>query len=397
MATNSLLTPAIITKESLVILEANLVAAAKVNRTFENQFVKIGSTLTIRKPNRYTVSTGPGLQIQNITEPSTSITISNQHHVDFQFTSQDLTLTIEEFSERYLKPAAAALANVIDFGVISNFTQVQNAVGTPGTTPNAFSFLAAVGQRMDENLVPQDGRVLMLNPASYWGMATGLSALYVRSVAEPALKGFLAMIANFEIYLDQNVQSQTYGAFAGTGVVNGANQTGSQLVTNGWTASITGLFNVGDVIQIAGVNNINAQSRASTGVVANFVITATANSDSGGNATLSIYPSIVTSGAYQTVSGSPANLARVTSAPTNALASTSYAQNLAFVRDAFGLVTVPMEIPQGVDFAAREMYKNISMRVIRAYDVQNDVFPTRVDILWGTACWYPELAVRLSA
>jgi hypothetical protein len=396
MATNTLLTPAIITKETLVILENNLVAAAKVNRQFENQFVKIGTTLTVRKPNRFTVTNGPGLQIQNITEPSTSITISNQQHVDFQFTSQDLTLTIEEFSERYLKPAAASLANSIDYGVLTNYLQVQNVVGTPGTAPNNFSFLAAVGQRMDEGGVPQDGRVLLLNPAAYWAMANGLSTLYVRSVAEPALKGFLAAIANFEIYMDQNVQAQTLGAFAGNGVVNGAGQTGSQIVTNGWTASVTGLFNVGDSITFAGVNAINPQSRQSTGSLQNFVITAAANSDSGGNATLSIYPSITTSGAYQTVTESPANLARVNINPVGAAASTSYAQNLAFVRDAFGLVTVPLELPQGVDFAAREMYKNISMRVIRAYDISNDVFPARTDILWGTSTFYPELAARLT-
>ncbi len=396
MAVNSLLTPAIITKETLVILEDNLVAAAKVNRQFENQFAKIGTTLTIRKPNRYTVSNGPGLQLQNITEPSTSVTISNQQHVDFQFTNQDLTLVIEEFSERYLKPAAAALANSLDYGIISNYSSVFNVVGTPGTVPNAYSFLAAVGQRMDEGAVPQDGRVLMLNPAAYWGMTNGLVGLFVRSAAEPALKGFLAMIANFEIYMDQNIQSQTLGAFAGTGVVNGAGQIGSQIVTNGWTASITGLFNVGDVITFAGVYAINPQNRQSTGSLQDFVITATANSDSGGNATLSISPSIVISGAYQTVSNSPANLARVNIAPVGAVASTSYAQNLAFVKDAFGLVTVPLQLPEGVDFAKRETYKNISMAIIRAFDINNYVFPCRIDILWGSSTYYPELACRLT-
>lgn len=395
MATNSLLTPAIITKETLVLLENNLVAASKVNRQFENQFAKIGTTLTVRKPNKFTVTNGPGLAIQNITEPSTSITISNQQHVDFQFTSQDLTLTVEDFSERYLKPAAATLANSLDYGVITNFNQVPNVVGTPGTVPNAFSFLAAVGQRMDEGAVPQDDRTLLLNPAAYWGMAQGLSTLYVQSVAEPAIKGFLAAIANFRIYMDQNVQSQTLGAFAGTGVVNGASQTGSTIVTNGWTGSLT-LFNVGDVVTFDGVNAINPQSRQSTGALQNFVITATGSSDSAGNSTLSVYPAITTSGAYQTVSASPANLARVRIAPTGATASTAYAQNLAFVKDAFGLVTVPMELPQGVDFAARENYKNISMRVIRAYDINNDVFPARVDLLWGTSTFYPELACRLT-
>jgi len=392
MAQNSLLQPSLITKETLVILENNLVMAGKVNRQFENQFVKIGTTLTVRKPNRFTVSSGPGLQIQNITEPAVSITISNQNHVDFLFSSADLTLVIEEFSERYLKPSAAKLANYIDYGVMANWTSVFNEVGSPGTVPNNFSFLAAVGQRMDEGAVPQDGRVLVLGPAANWAMATALSTLYVRSVAEPALKGFLAAIANFEIYLDQNVQIQTVGAYVGTGTVNGANQTGSALNTTNWTGTITNLFNVGDVFTVAGVHAVNPESLASTGALQNFVVTAAAASTSS-QATISIYPAITTSGAYQTVDVSPANGATITVVGS---ASTSYAQNLGFVRDAFGLVTVPMELPDGVDFKAREMYKNVSLRIVRQYDINNDIVPCRLDVLWGTASYYPELAVRLT-
>lgn len=398
MSSQTLLTPAIISKESLVILQNNLVAAGKVNRQFENQFVKIGTTLTVRKPNRFIVASGPALQIQNIAEPSTSIAINLQKHVDWQFTSQDLTLTVEEFRERYVKPGMEEMASALDFDVITNFNQIYNEVGTPGTVPNAFSFLASVGQRADEEAWPQDGRVLILNPAAYWSMANGLSGLFVVSVAEPALKGFLAAIANFEIYEDQNIQSQTVGAFAGTGVVNGASQTGSNLVTNGWTASITGLLNVGDVITVAGVNAINPKNRQSTGSLRNFVVTAAVNSDTGGNATIPIYPAITPSPiatpvAYGTVTASPANGAAISVKGT---ASTSFAQNLGFVRDCFGLVMVPMEIPSGVDFAARQEHRNLSLRVIRAYDIFNDVFPTRVDMLYGTATFYPELGCRLT-
>ena len=393
MATNALLTPSLITKETLALLANNLVAANKVNRQFENQFIKIGTTLTVRKPNRFKVTLGPALQIQDITEPSTSITISQQAHVDFQFTTQELTLTIEEYSERYCKPAAEALANKIDYDVIGNFNALFNEVGTPGSVPANFQALANVGQRMDEFAVPQEGRTLILNPAAYWSMANGLSTLYVRSVAEPALKGYLATIANFEIYEDQNIQSQTVGAYAGSGVVNGAGQTGSTLITNGWTASITGLLNVGDVFTITGVNTVNPQNRVTTGQLQNFVVTATANSDGSGNSTISIYPAITTSGAYQTVTNSPANGASIS---VKGSASTAYAQNIGFVRDCFGLVVVPMEVPQGVDFGARETYRNISMRILRAYDIWNDALPARVDVLYGTACFYPELGVRLT-
>jgi hypothetical protein len=393
MASNQLLTPSLITKETLVILENNLVAAGKVNRQFENQFVKIGSSLTIRKPNQFTVSTGPGLQIQNIVEPSTNITISNQKHVDFQFSSADLTLVIEEFSERYCKPAAVQLANQLDYDVLTNFNQINNEVGTPGTVPNSFASLAAVGQRMDEGAVPQDGRTLILNPAAYWSLTTAFIGLFVKSVAEPALKGFLANIANFEIYLDQNIQSQTVGNYSGTPVVNGAAQTGSALVTNGWTASVSGLLNQGDVFTIQGVFAVNPKNFQSTNALMNFVVTAAAASDSGGNSTVQFSPAIVTSGAYQNVTNSPANLASIT---VKGAAATSYAQNIGFVRDAFGLVTVPMEIPGGVDFAAREMWKNISMRIIRAYDINNDVLPTRIDILYGTATYYQQLGCRFT-
>lgn len=389
---NSELTPSIISKETLVMLENNLVAAGKVNRQFENQFVKIGSTLTVRKPNRFKVVSGPGLQIQDVVEPSTSITVSNQKHVDFQFSSQELTLVIKEFSERYLKPAAAEIAAQLDYDVISNFNALFNVVGTPGTVPANFAALAAVGQRMDEGAVPQDDRTLILNPAAYWSLANGLIGLYVRSVSEPALKGFLARIANFSIYMDQNIQSQTVGAYAGTPTVNGAGQTGSSLVTAGWTGTISNLLNVGDVFTIAGVYAVNPKSRQSTGALQQFVVTAPASSSSGA-ATISIYPAITTSGAYQTVTASPANGAAITVVGS---ASTSYAQNIGFVKDTFGLVTVPLEMPDGVDFKAREVYKGISMRILRVYDVNTDTLPCRADILYGTATYYPELGVRLT-
>ncbi len=392
MANNSLLSPSIITKETLEILANNLVAASKVNRKFENQFVKIGSTLTIRKPNRFKVTKGPGLSIQDVSEPSTSITISTQAHVDFQFTSQDLTLVIEEFSERYCKPAAEALANQIDYDVLSLFTGVFNEVGTPGTLPSGLASMALVGKQFDIGGVPQDNRVLILGPDAYWNMVQSLSGLYVTSVAEPALKGFLANIANFEIFMDQNIQAQTVGAWIGTPTVNGANQTGSSLVTQGWTGTVTGLLNVGDVFQVAGVYSVNPQSKAATSTLQNFVVTATVNSSSGA-ATISIYPAITTSGAYQTVSASPANNATIT---VMGSASTPYVQNLAFTKDAFDLVCVPMELPGGVDFAARETYKGVSMTIIRAYDVTNSLFATRIDVLYGCATYYPELACRLT-
>ena len=397
MSSEVLLTPSIITKESLVILENNLVAANRVNRKFENQFVKIGATLTIRKPNRFTVASGAALQIQDIAEPSVSITVNKQRHVDFQFTSQDLTLTVEEFSERYLKPAMASLGNQVDNDVLANYDGISNYVGTPTVTPAAFSTsVQLVGRRMDDNAAPQDNRTLVLNPAAYWAIANGLTPSFVMPTAKEALvKGYLATIGNYEVYMDQNIP---------TGVAAAHNSSLGMVVTtaqgNGNTTALYGgtlteTMAIGEVFTVNGVFNVNPQNRRTTGVLKQFVVTATTAPDANTTWVITFSPSIVTSGPYQNVTGPMAVATTVTWSTGTTAAQTGTPQNLAFTRDAFGLVMVPLEIPQGVDFAARETYRNISLRVIRAYDVNNDVFPTRIDMLFGDTVYYDELACRL--
>ena len=397
MSSQVLLTPQVITRESLMILENNLVAANRVNRKFENKFVKIGSSLTIRKPNRFTVASGAALQVQDISEPSVTITVDKQRHVDFQFTSQDLTLTVEEFKARYLTPAMAALGNQVDFDVLGNWDGVSNYVGTPTVTPATFSSsVQLVGRRMDDNAAAQDGRTLVLNPAAHWAMANGLVGSFVMPTAKEALvKGYLSTIGGYEIYMDQNIQGGNSGQHntSVAGVVTSAgNGTGTTTSMFGGTATET--ISVGEVFTVAGVFNINPQNRQSTGVLKNFVTTASTTPTSS-TWTITFSPAIVTSGPYQNVSGPMSTGAGFTWLTGTTTAQIASAQNLAFSRDAFGLVMVPMEIPGGVDFAARETYRNISMRTIRAYDVNNDVFPTRIDILYGDTTYYDELAVRL--
>lgn len=396
MSTDTLLTPSIISKETLVLLVNNLVMAGRVNRQFEEQMgAKIGTQLTVRKPNKFIVSEGAGLAVQDIIEPSTSITISNQSHVDFQFGTAALTLVVEEFRERYAKPAMEKLANRIDSGVLANVPAIYNEVGTPTVTPNSFTPIANVAQRLDEEAAPQQDRTLVLNPKAYWGVTVGISTVYVQSVAEPGFKGFIPNIANFEIFLDQNIRAQQTGAYgATTPTVSGSGQTGSTLVTTGWPVSITGLLNVGDVFTIGAVNAVNPESLTTTGSLRNFVVTAVANSSGAGASSISIYPPIVTSGAYQTVDVGPISGAAIT--VISGASGSNLTKNIGFTRDCFGLVTVPLIMPDGVDFKAQENYKGINLRVIRAYDINNDVLPTRIDVLWGTATYYPELGCRLT-
>jgi hypothetical protein len=395
---NVILSPQVITQYTLRMLVNNLVFASRVDRRAESSFVKIGSTLTVRKPVRFAVTMGPGLQVQDIVEPSTTITINRQAHVDFQMYSSELTLTIEEIGERYLKPAAETLANQIDLDLAGQYINVPHWTahgGAPGGGINNFADLALAARRLDELGCPQENRTMVLNPAGFWTVANSLTGIFVTDIAKDALaKGLIANLAGMDIYMDQNVQSQTAGIQGGTGVTTVASQSGSSLLTTGWTANRTGLLAQGDVITLTGVNYVNPQSRQSTGTLANFVVTSAVNSDANGNATIPISPAIVGTGAYQNVSALPAAGATVT--VLNGASAASWAQCLAFHKDAFGLVTVPLEVPQGTDMAYSEVYKGIHMRVVRDWDIMNDVFPTRVDVLYGVTTYYPELAVRLS-
>lgn len=394
---NSLLTPSIIAKEALMMLMNNLVMARRVNRQYKEEFVKVGSTVTIRKPVRFTVSSGAALSVQDVTEQSTSITVNQQKHVDFSFSSVDLTLTIEEFSKRYIAPAMVALANDIDLALCTLYRDVYNAVGTVGTTPQTFAALGSASQRLDEEAAMASNRSMVVNPAANWALADALKGIFnpTGQISGIVQKGKLAELANLTILMDQNVKLHTNGQRGGTPLVNGGSQTGSSLITDGWTAAAANRVKQGDVFTITSgteVYAVNPQTRQSTGARRQFVITADTSSDGSGNATLPISPPITTSGAYQTVTASPDDNAALTFLGN---ASAQFPNNLAFTENAFGLVTVPLELPQGVHFAAREEYEGISLRIVRQYDINNDVIPCRVDVLYGTKTLYAEEACRL--
>lgn len=393
--TQVLLTPSIITRKALESLVNNMVMPQLVHRKFQNEFVKIGTTLTVRKPNKFTVRDGPVASVQDITEPSVPVVINKFKGVDFEFSDADMALTVDEFSERYIEPAMIPLANQVDYDLLTLANTFSNVVGTPGTTPTTFaSSVQLVGQRMDENGVPQDDRNLVLNPAGHWGMAGAQSNAYVTRVSEKALiNGYLNMIGNFSVFMDQNVQNTIAPVYSGTPLTNAATaQTGAALITDGWTAS-TPILSVGTSFTIDGVNAVNPVSFADTGSLKNFVVTAATVTDGSGNSTIAIDPPIIASGAFKNVTNGAANNKAITIL-TGATATT-HPNNFAFRKPALGLVMVPLQIPGGMDMAHRETYKGISMRFVRGFDITTAQFISRLDILYGVAKYYDEQGVRL--
>lgn len=391
---NTLLTPTIIADTARVMLENNSQFANKVYRDDKAFEGKIGTTHTIRLPNRFKSNTGKSLNVDDQNEPSSVVTIDTQQHVDFSFDSDALTLTIEDFAARYLKPAMSQLANDIDSSIAGLYQDLYNSVGTPGTTPGTYAqTIQLIATRAGLLGWPKEGLCLFLEPDAYNTLGNGMTGLgFANQVSQDALmKGIVPRAGGWEIYENQNIKNHRVGSHAGTPLTDGTGATGDVTTeTNGWSSGAVTL-NKGDVFTIDDVNAVNPQSRQSINTLQQFVVN-TAISDTGGAIDVPHNPTIVNSGAYQTVDAVPTNDQTVTVLGT---ASTSYPQNLAFHRDCFALAMADLVLPQGVDFAAQSSYKGISVRVVRAYDINNDSFPVRIDVLYGVKTIYPELGIRL--
>lgn len=397
----SILTISMITREALRILENNLTFAKGVNREYDDAFgikgAKIGDTLNIRKPARYVGRSGTTLSIEDQTETSVPLVLDTQFGVDVQFTSKDLALSLDDFSQRVLKPAVATIANKMDRDGMALYKDVYNAVGTPGTTPSALLTYLQAGAKMDFEAAPRDGmRALAIDPLAQATIVDSLKGLFQSSekIKDQYEEGTMGLSGGFKWSMDQNVNSHTVGPLGGTPLVNGASQSGASLITDGWTAAAASRLKKGDVFTIANVFAVNPQSRASTGQLRQFVVTADVSSDGSGNVTIAISPSISASGQFQTVDSLPADNAALT---VLGAANTVSPANLAYHRDAFCMGTADLPLPGGVDMAARVSDKQLgaSIRMVRAYDINNDRFPCRLDVLYGWKSIYPELACRI--
>jgi hypothetical protein len=405
---NTILTPSVIAKEMLMQFKNGMGFSRSVNKSYSKDFAKKGSKIgdseRIRKPVLFTVSDGATLSSQDVTESSVTLTLDSQKHVGFSFTSKELALSIDEFSQRYLKSAALALVNKVDVdGLAVAGKNVANAVGTAGTTPSALLTYLEAMQKCQESASPQDDQYSYhVSPAASTKIVDALKALFHSSdeVSKQYKRGLMGVAAGGEWHLSQNLYSHTTGQQGGTPLVNGATANGaSTLVTDGWTAAAANRVKAGDVFSIAGVNKVNPITKADTGIRQQFVVTADAASDASGNATISISPPIYSSGSLQNVSAAPADNAALSFILGGASVggSATCVNNLLMHKDAFALGFAPLEKPEGVHFSAVETdpETGISIRVIRDYSISTDAFPCRVDVLYGWAALRPEWACKI--
>ena len=400
---NSILTIDMITRKALEILENNLVITRNVNRQYDDSFAvegaKIGSTLRIRLPDRALVTDGAALQVQDDNEQFTTLTVASQKHIGVNFTSAELTMQLDDFAERVLKPRISQLASSVDADVANSYKAIYNSVGTPGTTPSTSLVLLQAQQKLNEGAAVMSPRYATVNPAANAGLVEGMKGLFnpTDTVSRQFRNGMMGMgVLGFEeVNMSQSIKQHTTGtrSTSDTILVNGTITTEGQstISIDGGTGSAT--VTVGDVFTVANVFAVNPQTRESTGSLQQFTVTA-ANTASGGAWTnIAVSPAMYTpNNALATISAFPQDGAAITFVGA---ASTQYAQNLVYHKDAITFATADLLLPQGVDMASRQVHNGISLRVVRQYDINNDRLPCRIDVLYGYSAVRPQMAARI--
>ena len=396
---NSILTIDMITRKALEILENNLVLTRNVNRQYDDSFAvegaKIGSTLRIRLPDRALVTDGAALQVQDDNEQYTTLTVASQKHIGVNFTSAELTMQLDDFAERVLKPRISQLASSIDADVANSYKAVYSSVGTPGTTPSTSLVLLQAQQKLNENAAVMSPRYATVNPAANAGLVEGMKGLFnpTDTISRQFKNGMMGMgVLGFEeINMSQSIKQHTTGSWGTTITVTTTVATEGQATLGISFTGSSKTWNVGDVFTIANVYAVNPQTRESTGSLQQFTVTAAASGSS--TATLSISPAIYTSAnALATVDSFPVATAAVTMLGS---AASQYAQNLVYHKDAITFATADLLLPQGVDMASRQVHNGISMRVVRQYDINNDRLPCRIDVLYGYSTIRAAMACRI--
>lgn len=390
--TQTILTPTAVTRKALKILHQKLRFIGSINRQYDDSFAKsgakIGDSLKIRLPNQYTVRTGRVLDVQETSETSTTLQVATQKGVDLNFTSNELTLSLDDFSDRILEPAMAVLAASMEADALNMRYDVYNQANNTAAAIT-FANVLAGRKKLVDNLTPEGSRTALLSSNDNAGLVDALKGLFndQSRLSKQYREGVMGNTAGFDFMESTHLSTQTRGDANSSYVCN--TSTG---ITSG-SASITisagsGTIKEGEVFTIAGVNMVHPETKADTGILQQFVATAD------GTTTQVVSPIPVTSGATQNVVINSAGASKaVTIAGT---ASTNYGQSLVYHKDAFAFATADLVMPKGVDFSAREMFDGISIRVVRQYDINNDQFPCRLDVLYGYKTLRPQTACRLA-
>jgi len=400
---NSLVTIDMVTREALRVAHEQCQFIGTVDRQYDDSFAntgaKIGTALRVRKPNKYTRTTGSRvMDVQDQTEATGTITLATQDHVDMRFNSAELALSIDEISKRYIEPAVKVLVSGIESDFLAYATKATyNCAGTAGS---AINDLAAVGNArayLNRGLAPKDGnRCIQADSNTMSALVNGLKGLFQDStqIKEQYREGMIGRTAMADWYENDRMWTLTNGSDVTCTLA------ASAAVTDGGTnmtmASLSAAPATGAVFTIPGVYACHPETKASTGVLQQFTIVTPSTT------TQTISPPTYLTGPNQNIcSAAGAQLATTFFDSTGNVpafvgnASTSYIHPLMYHKEAFQFVTADLPLMDDANKCVRRTQDGLSLRVWQASDIRNDELLMRIDILYGFAALRPEWACRL--
>lgn len=413
MATNTLLTPTVITREALRILHQKCNFIGNVNRQYDDKFAqtgaKVGTSINVRMPSKYTVRTGATLSAQGHVERSTPLTVDSQYGVDVSFTSVELTMELDDFSKRILDPAMAQLAAKIEGDcLVDAYKKISNYTNATTNGLMTYKRFSQGGANITQNLGPLSQRSTIMNPDSMVEFMDEVKGLFHAStnITEQYREGIMGRTGGFDVYENTLTPTHTTGTLAGSPITNGANL-GTSATTNTWVSqtdlSVDGATSLttltaGDIITMDGVYGVHPETKVNTGKLKTFVVQTAVTLTTAATAyTVTVKPGVIygIGNAYQNCALSGVSDMDANTVSLIGAVSSAFGQDIQFHRDAFVFATADLEdVSRYGAWGARQSSDGISMRVARQYDITNDAVPCRIDVLFGFDELYQELASR---
>lgn len=408
---NNFYTVAAISKEIVRLMENELVLGKAVGTDqLENETVKSGGVVQVRRQMQY-LGQDNNLDLtsyaEDVIEGTVTVTMDQTWSNKVSIGATERTLSFDRYSDMILKPMARRAAERVEASISALYPEFYWFDGTPGTAPATYAALANAGAIFTDGGNAQTGRLGFHSPAVSAGFAALIQGTFVNSNNKTALEqAKVGRYAGFDNYETVFAPTHTVGALGGTPLVNGGSQsvtyntarnTWSQsLITDGWTASVGNRLNAGDIITIANVFAVNPSTKQSTGRLQTFTVLSNAASDGSGNATLTISPPIITSGAFQTVTAAPADNAAIT--VRTGSASTAYRQSLLLDPAAIALVSRPLDIPAGEGLKTSTVSGEfVTMSVSSWVDGNTLAENMRFDMLWKPVVLDRRRGMRLTS
>lgn len=410
---NSILTPTMITRKALDVLHQKCNFIGNVNTQYDDRFAqtgaKIGTSLNIRMPSKYSVRTGATLSAQDHIERSTPLQVTSQYGVDVSFTSVELTMSLDDFSDRIIEPAMAQLAAKLEGDSFAAAYKLVNNY-TNATTDGLLTYkrFQQGGANITNQLGPLSQRTACLSPDSQVEFNDAVKGLFQsqENIRRQYREGMMGRTGGFDVYENTLVPTHTTGSLAGTPVTNGT-ALGTATTANAWVsqtalsidgATSTTTLKAGDIITLSGVYDVHPETKTTRGKLKTFAVQADVTLTTAATAyTVTVQPGLIygSGNAYQNCALSGVSDTDGLTVTRVGAASSSFGQDLQFHRDAFVFATADLEdVSRYGAWGARAQKDGISMRIARQYAIGSDTVPCRIDVLWGFAGLYPELANR---